>query len=121
MFGIVSGVIEFLWVSVKLLERERRCAHESAQSPLPRDAQRASREAPRYVSERPCGFPRDFLMDACSSSLCHVPLPTKRLPGGQSCSSTTLLVSIRSALQANWQKPLFGGQCKSNELATSVE
>ncbi len=61
----------------------RRC---SAKCLFPRDAQRASREAPRYVSERLCGFPRDFLMDACSSSLCHVPLPTKRLPGGQSCS-----------------------------------
>ena len=53
---------------------------------FPRDAQRASREAPRYVSERPCGFPRDFLMDAFSSSLCHVPLHTKRLPGAQTCS-----------------------------------
>jgi hypothetical protein len=29
--------------------------------------------------------------------------------------------AIRSALQANWQKPLFGSQCKSNELATKLE
>ena len=36
-------------------------------------------------------------------------------------TSTALLVSIRSALQANWQKPLFGSQCKSNELSTRLE
>jgi hypothetical protein len=36
-------------------------------------------------------------------------------------ANTALLVSIRSALQANWQKPLFGSQCKSNELATRLE
>jgi hypothetical protein len=36
-------------------------------------------------------------------------------------SSTALLVSIRSVLQANWQKLLFGSQCKSNELATKLE
>jgi hypothetical protein len=35
--------------------------------------------------------------------------------------STTLLVLIRSALQANWQKRLFGSQCKGNQLATRPE
>ena len=37
-----------------------------------------------------------------------------------SCSSTALLVSIRSALQADWQKPLFSSQCKNKELATRL-
>jgi hypothetical protein len=33
----------------------------------------------------------------------------------------TLLVSIRSALQANWQKPIFSSQCKSYALVSSLE
>src|SRR5579859_7765251 len=31
------------------------------------------------------------------------------------CVSTALLVSIRSALQATWQKRLFSSRCKANE------
>ena len=35
--------------------------------------------------------------------------------------STALLVSLQSALQANWQELCFGSQSKSNELATWIE
>jgi hypothetical protein len=36
-------------------------------------------------------------------------------------SSTTLLVSIQSALQANWQKSIFSSQCKSHALVGCLE
>jgi hypothetical protein len=35
--------------------------------------------------------------------------------------NTTLLVSIRSALQANWQKSIFSSQCKSHALVGCLE
>jgi hypothetical protein len=35
--------------------------------------------------------------------------------------NTALLVSIRSALQANWQKLPLDNQCKSSELAIRLE